>query len=154
MVAIVSSVKHRKKAARVLVTLAVQAWGIKFPGCKIDDCAVICLFFKPEPPTTTSSKPKHHPPRRDKAVPCISVSTKSGDLNAAAPAPTNEDEEWNALEGVNRVNSLIEIPRVKNKDEKKEFEGLEVSSAVSVPTDVHMPTTTTAPPPPPDDHKK
>ncbi|XP_027349094.1 probable protein phosphatase 2C 33 isoform X2 [Abrus precatorius] len=32
-------------AARTLVESAVQAWRTKFPFCKVDDCAAVCLFF-------------------------------------------------------------------------------------------------------------
>lgn len=32
-------------AARVLVESAVKAWRTKFPFCKVDDCAVVSLFF-------------------------------------------------------------------------------------------------------------
>ncbi|RDX97836.1 putative protein phosphatase 2C 33, partial [Mucuna pruriens] len=35
----------RSTAARVLVESAVQAWRTKFPFCKVDDCAAVCLFF-------------------------------------------------------------------------------------------------------------
>ena len=32
-------------AARALVESAVRAWKTKFPFCKVDDCAAVCLFF-------------------------------------------------------------------------------------------------------------
>uniref|UniRef100_A0A0R0IY93 PPM-type phosphatase domain-containing protein n=1 Tax=Glycine max TaxID=3847 RepID=A0A0R0IY93_SOYBN len=35
----------RSSAARALVESAVQAWKTKFPFCKVDDCAAVCLFF-------------------------------------------------------------------------------------------------------------
>ncbi|KAJ1435473.1 PPM-type phosphatase domain [Sesbania bispinosa] len=35
----------RSTAARKLVESAVQAWRTKFPFCKVDDCAAVCLFF-------------------------------------------------------------------------------------------------------------
>lgn len=35
----------RSSAARTLVEYAVKAWKTKFPFCKVDDCAVVCLFF-------------------------------------------------------------------------------------------------------------
>lgn len=37
----------RSSAARVLVDSAVKAWRTKFPFCKVDDCAAVCLFFDP-----------------------------------------------------------------------------------------------------------
>ncbi|MCH95901.1 putative protein phosphatase 2C 33-like, partial [Trifolium medium] len=36
----------RSIAARVLVESAVRAWRAKFPFCKVDDCAAVCLFLK------------------------------------------------------------------------------------------------------------
>ncbi|GMJ03272.1 hypothetical protein like AT5G01700 [Hibiscus trionum] len=50
VVQIVASVKRQSIAAKVLVYYAVQAWRTKYPGSKVDDCAVICLFFKKRPP--------------------------------------------------------------------------------------------------------
>ncbi|CAJ1838780.1 unnamed protein product [Sphenostylis stenocarpa] len=38
----------RSTAARALVESAVQAWRTKFPFCKVDDCAAVCLFFDPD----------------------------------------------------------------------------------------------------------
>ncbi|CAA2956939.1 probable phosphatase 2C 65 [Olea europaea subsp. europaea] len=43
---IVASTKKRSLAAKLLVDQAVRAWRYKYPSAKIDDCAVICLFFK------------------------------------------------------------------------------------------------------------
>ncbi|XP_072071704.1 probable protein phosphatase 2C 33 isoform X1 [Arachis hypogaea] len=34
----------RPSAARSLVESAVKAWRMKFPLCKVDDCAAVCLF--------------------------------------------------------------------------------------------------------------
>ncbi|KAK7273143.1 hypothetical protein RIF29_14189 [Crotalaria pallida] len=35
----------QSSAARTLVESAVKAWKTKYPFCKIDDCAAVCLFF-------------------------------------------------------------------------------------------------------------
>jgi serine/threonine protein phosphatase PrpC len=35
----------RSTAARVLVESAVRSWRAKFPFCKVDDCAAVCLFL-------------------------------------------------------------------------------------------------------------
>ncbi|RAL52046.1 hypothetical protein DM860_016544 [Cuscuta australis] len=51
----VASVRKRSMAARVLVERAVRAWKHKYPCSKVDDCAVICLFFKCPRPTLTKS---------------------------------------------------------------------------------------------------
>ncbi|CAA6654686.1 unnamed protein product [Spirodela intermedia] len=49
VVKIVSSARRRSEAAKKLVKKAVRAWEIKHPMSRIDDCAVVCLFLKPEP---------------------------------------------------------------------------------------------------------
>ncbi|KAE8692794.1 putative protein phosphatase 2C 73 [Hibiscus syriacus] len=55
VIQIVSSVKRQSIAAKVLVYYAVQAWRTKYPGSKVNDCAVICLFLKKRPPPTANS---------------------------------------------------------------------------------------------------
>lgn len=55
VIQIVSSASRRSIAARLLVAHAVRAWRCKFPKAKIDDCAVVCLFFKREVPHLTKS---------------------------------------------------------------------------------------------------
>ncbi|KAK1398139.1 PPM-type phosphatase domain-containing protein [Heracleum sosnowskyi] len=55
VIQIVSSASKRSIAARLLVAHAVRAWRYKFPKAKIDDCAVVCLFFKRERPYLTKS---------------------------------------------------------------------------------------------------
>lgn len=44
VVSIVASAP-RSCAARTLVESAVQAWRMKLPTAKVDDCSVVCLFF-------------------------------------------------------------------------------------------------------------
>ncbi|KAG7033746.1 putative protein phosphatase 2C 73, partial [Cucurbita argyrosperma subsp. argyrosperma] len=46
---IVASAKNRSTAAKLVVKLAVREWKRRFPGSMIDDCAVICVFFKNPP---------------------------------------------------------------------------------------------------------
>jgi len=55
VVRIVASAKKRSLAAKLLVDQAVRAWRYKYPSAKIDDCAVICLFFKRPRPLLTKS---------------------------------------------------------------------------------------------------
>lgn len=55
VIRIVSSASKRSISARLLVAHAVRAWRYKFPKAKIDDCAVVCLFFKREIPHLTKS---------------------------------------------------------------------------------------------------
>ena len=35
----------RSSAARTVVESAVRTWRMKYPTAKVDDCAVVCLFF-------------------------------------------------------------------------------------------------------------
>ncbi|KAK6152547.1 hypothetical protein DH2020_015182 [Rehmannia glutinosa] len=55
VVKIVASARKRSMAAKLLIDEAVRAWRYKFPCAKIDDCAVICLFFKRQRPLLTKS---------------------------------------------------------------------------------------------------
>ncbi|WOH07957.1 hypothetical protein DCAR_0727392 [Daucus carota subsp. sativus] len=45
VVDIVASVPLHSQAAQALVESAVHAWKDKYPTSKVDDCAVVCLFF-------------------------------------------------------------------------------------------------------------
>ncbi|XP_044464530.1 probable protein phosphatase 2C 33 isoform X2 [Mangifera indica] len=45
----------RSSAARALVESAVQAWRYKHPTSKVDDCAVVCLFFNPSSDSCSTS---------------------------------------------------------------------------------------------------
>ncbi|KAI5082238.1 hypothetical protein GOP47_0001981 [Adiantum capillus-veneris] len=51
-VEVVACAPSRVTAARLLVETAVRAWRLKYPTSKVDDCAVICLFFHQEASTT------------------------------------------------------------------------------------------------------
>ncbi|KAL0333163.1 UNVERIFIED_CONTAM: putative protein phosphatase 2C 33 [Sesamum angustifolium] len=56
VVTIVASARKRCMAAKLLTEKAVRAWRYKFPCAKIDDCAVICLYFKRQRPVLTKSE--------------------------------------------------------------------------------------------------
>ncbi|CAN0927892.1 Probable protein phosphatase 2C 65 [Linum grandiflorum] len=43
---IVASARQRSMAAKLLIKYAVRLWRTRHPGCRIDDCAVVCLFLK------------------------------------------------------------------------------------------------------------
>ncbi|KAK6118236.1 hypothetical protein DH2020_048022 [Rehmannia glutinosa] len=55
VIKIVASSKKRSMAAKLLVEQAIWAWRYKYPRAKIDDCAVVCLFFKNQRPLLTKS---------------------------------------------------------------------------------------------------
>ncbi|KAK4483815.1 hypothetical protein RD792_011022 [Penstemon davidsonii] len=55
VVKIVASARKRSLAAKLLIEKAVRAWRYKYPCARIDDCAVVCLFFKRPRPLLTKS---------------------------------------------------------------------------------------------------
>ncbi|KAL3356988.1 hypothetical protein AABB24_017580 [Solanum stoloniferum] len=55
VIRIVSTTRKRSMAAKTLVECAVRAWKYKYPRAKIDDCGVVCLFFKRQKPLLTKS---------------------------------------------------------------------------------------------------
>ncbi|PKA50490.1 putative protein phosphatase 2C 66 [Apostasia shenzhenica] len=131
VVDIVSSAPTRAVAARELVECAVRAWQLKFPTSKIDDCAAVCLFLDPPPSsfldqelveTDKNSRkirsseeivPLSEEPKEEK-VHHHRQSTRS----LAECISNAEDDEWSALEGVTRVNSLLNLPRSLSSDEQ------------------------------------
>nr|XP_043622087.1 probable protein phosphatase 2C 66 [Erigeron canadensis] len=145
---VVAAAPSRSTASRALVDCATRAWRLKYPTSKNDDCAAVCLFLDQTPVSTspkieskepdtsiapsdeTISMPtfEHSGTVRDSSeiVPCdepavgkvpdkgVGASTRS----LAECISTAEEEEWSALEGVTRVNSLLSIPRFLSGDKK------------------------------------
>ncbi|KAF9599259.1 hypothetical protein IFM89_036557 [Coptis chinensis] len=114
VVKIVASARKRSMAARLLVEHAVQAWKTKYPNCKNDDCAVVCLFLKcPSSIVNANSVLKDG-----------SVHTDTGFdiINTAQETRATDDlkEEWSALGGVSRVNTVLNVPRFSNCDSRRE----------------------------------
>ncbi|KAJ4772116.1 Protein phosphatase 2C family protein [Rhynchospora pubera] len=101
-VKIVSSTKNRSKAAKKLVKCAAKAWKHNHPASKIDDCAVICIFLK-ELSSANSSAISHG---KSFAKSLSSGIVEEADNNNAL------NEEYSALEGVSRANSILKLPRV------------------------------------------
>lgn len=146
VVEIVASVPARAYAARALVESAVRAWRCKYPTSKVDDCAVVCLFFDSNPNNlstafTSESKEKlFSMGQNNKGNEEEDPSTPSG-LNRSGTVRTGKDlageenkeetsipeetqtgmeKDWSALEGVSRVNTLLTLPRlVPEKEEKR-----------------------------------
>ncbi|KAI3769064.1 hypothetical protein L6452_00160 [Arctium lappa] len=141
VVDIVAAAPSRSTAARALVDCATRAWRLKYPTSKNDDCAAVCLFLdqKSEPdsqkteikepdtsivphePTTNPTVLEHSGTVKDSSeiVPFVEPPEDKlpekgvgGSKRSLAECITStEDEEWSALEGVTRVNSLLSIPR-------------------------------------------
>ncbi|CAJ2660453.1 unnamed protein product [Trifolium pratense] len=140
VVEIVSSAPNRSSAARVIVESAAREWKHKYPTSKMDDCAVVCLFLDGKinseesdcdeqcyssatiqnnnnlsNPVESDEGQKSEPSLRrnytvrsseeiEKCVGGESVDVEDG-------TSTAEDQNWLALEGVTRVNSLVQLPR-------------------------------------------
>ncbi|KAK1274424.1 putative protein phosphatase 2C 66 [Acorus gramineus] len=143
VVDIVTSAPSRATAARALVDCAVRAWRLKYPTSKSDDCAVVCLFLNPptvsshavetlsetpkDPAETVTERPVSDPLQShddEEIVPATEPRAEKleercqSTRSLAECISTKEEEEWSALEGVTRVNSLLNLPRFLSSDKK------------------------------------
>lgn len=135
VVDIIASAPSRSTAARALVETAVRAWRMKYPTSKVDDCAVVCLFLDSDTNNLSSAsndKDKEQPTQAEEAH----VKTEKEDADGpnglsragtvrtdnGIPVDTSKEEDnakdedmwiedWSALEGVTRVNTLLNLPR-------------------------------------------
>ncbi|XP_043703468.1 probable protein phosphatase 2C 33 [Telopea speciosissima] len=142
VVDIVASVPARSTAARALVESAVRAWKYKYPTSKIDDCAVVCLFLNSNSNNSSSlTKVKEqsaafhlYESSHEKQQPQSSDGlSRSATVRAGPEIQPDEEEEdtaneatklmgieeWSALEGVSRVNTLLTLPRFIAGNEDK-----------------------------------
>ncbi|WVZ08853.1 hypothetical protein V8G54_022199 [Vigna mungo] len=149
VVDIVAATSRRASAARALVESAVRAWRYKYPTSKVDDCAVVCLFLdsashkvcsasiaksKEQPGSAVQVHNGHNGDRGDVSAPTglarsgtCRESDESDDTNKnEEEKETREEEidpeseiEWSALEGVSRVNTLLNLPRFEPEKEDK-----------------------------------
>ncbi|MFQ6670971.1 hypothetical protein Gotur_035668 [Gossypium turneri] len=129
-------------AARTLVQTAVRAWRYKYPTSKVDDCAVVCLFLDSNLSNlsyASNTKEKvqltsmDHINNETENVDSLNVLTS---LNWSGTVRTDKEEdsskfkqeevnselglEWSALEGVSRVDTLLNLPRfVPGKEDEK-----------------------------------
>ncbi|CAH2067916.1 unnamed protein product [Thlaspi arvense] len=131
---IVASAPSRSTAARALVDTAVRSWRIKYPTSKNDDCTVVCLFLQDSSVAMEVSINVVNGSHKDDSIESVSVSNKEEDeivpvkdeitpkscetekkmmtmTLAECISVAQDDEEWSALEGLTRVNSLLSIPR-------------------------------------------
>lgn len=130
VVNIVAAAPTRSTAARAVVETAVRAWKMKYPTSKIDDCAVVCLFLDSNTNDVSSAlmtKEKEQLAsaeqaqaqakkedangsivRTDKLM--VQESSKDDEYDAAEDEMLLED--YSALEGVTRVNTLLNLPRL------------------------------------------
>ncbi|KAL6002839.1 hypothetical protein ACLOJK_023061 [Asimina triloba] len=128
VVDIVASAPVRSSASRVLVETAVRAWRCKYPTSKVDDCAVVCLFLDSD---SSNLKMKEISEKLEDPSNNPVMTEQSADIQACHEilpeaagqkqvVPTDEPvDEWSALEGVSRVNTLLTLPRfVAGEDPK------------------------------------
>ncbi|XP_043720430.1 probable protein phosphatase 2C 33 [Telopea speciosissima] len=149
VVDIVASTPIRSTAARALVESAVRAWKFKYPTSKIDDCAVVCLFLDSNSDNSSPSFSKaksqstsfnQHECSHEKQEPqSLGGLNRSGTVRAGPEIQPEEQEEeetlneatrltgigedWSALEGVSRVNTLLTLPRFIAGPEDKRHTG-------------------------------
>ncbi|KAL8196637.1 hypothetical protein R6Q57_024932 [Mikania cordata] len=133
VIEIVSSASTRSSAARNLVDSAAREWKTKYPTSKMDDCAVICLFLDGRMDSESDCE--------DQGFSSATLAGESDDghnyepslqrnctVRAADAEENNDgltmvgDEEtavgWSGLEGVTRVNSLVQLPRFSEETPK------------------------------------
>ncbi|WOK96686.1 putative protein phosphatase 2C 73 [Canna indica] len=116
---IVSSAPKRSEAAKLVVNRAVRAWRKQHPTSKIDDCTVICLFLKPPLPVAALNDPKNRARSESTDLSCpesfrtarSEVSSDLSESEVPGAEAASSQQEWTALQGVCRSNSLIKIPR-------------------------------------------
>ncbi|KAL0921266.1 hypothetical protein M5K25_008323 [Dendrobium thyrsiflorum] len=125
VVDIVASTPAQSSAARSLVNHAVRAWRFKYPTSKVDDCAVVCLFLNNDEPDIKEPSMESLDTSGDKLEPstlnnCENVRTSvdenssitdDGSLSDSQLPSTTESEDWSALEGVTRANTMLTLPR-------------------------------------------
>ncbi|KAJ4874400.1 putative protein phosphatase 2C 18 [Raphanus sativus] len=130
---IVASAPSRSTAARALVDTAVRSWRIKYPTSKNDDCTVVCLFLHDSSVASNVIKASQ---KEEDPIESVNISNKEEEEGeivqvkeesmpkscgteskmmtmtlAECISVAQDDEEWSALEGLTRVNSLLSIPR-------------------------------------------
>ncbi|KAE8730320.1 putative protein phosphatase 2C 1 [Hibiscus syriacus] len=119
VIEIVSSAPTQSSAARSLVDSAAREWKLKYSTSKMDDCAVVCLFLDGK----MESESDHEEqgvffcnPSKNFTVRTSEESDSYGrmvpaELEGNALTVSTEDQNWSGLEGVTRVNSLVQLPR-------------------------------------------
>ncbi|XP_054815229.1 probable protein phosphatase 2C 33 [Prosopis cineraria] len=137
---IIAASPARSSAARALVESAVRAWRYKYPTSKVDDCAVVCLFLDSDSPKLSSAShinSKEQPslgnqidPDGGEDLSGPTVLGRSGTCRASNEEASKEmdaelEKEWSALEGVSRVNTLLNLPRfVPGEEDDKAAAGM------------------------------
>lgn len=108
---IVASAPRRSKAAKMVVRHAVATWRYKYPNAKIDDCAVICLFFNEPPPLTNSPTNRNNTRQKKQPLsPHGSKPNRTEDtetcLDDGKSSIIDLGQELNGFGGLSRANSV------------------------------------------------
>ncbi|KAJ4876505.1 putative protein phosphatase 2C 52 [Raphanus sativus] len=137
VVDIVAAASSRASAARILVNSAAREWKLKYPTSKMDDCAVVCLFLDGKMDSESdydeqgfsSATNAVESDDGQRSEPCLlqrnfTVRSSSDQENETCGNNVNTDDNteaedergvgdqnWLGLEGVTRVNSLVQLPR-------------------------------------------
>ncbi|XP_060187176.1 probable protein phosphatase 2C 52 [Lycium barbarum] len=139
VVEIVSSSPTRASAARILVDSAAREWKTKYPTSKMDDCAVVCLFLDGKMDSESDNEDQcfssatlqsnhsgnavesddgqNSEPSLQRNFTVRSAEENDTYKRIVAEVEANqengatEDQNWLGLEGVTRVNSLVQLPR-------------------------------------------
>ncbi|KAL0812385.1 hypothetical protein Bca101_068828 [Brassica carinata] len=129
VVEVVASAPRRASAARLVVDAAAREWKLKYPTSKMDDCAVVCLFLDEKMDSDPSDYEEQgyyssatnavEEPEESQvnAEPCLQ-------RNVTVRASTEKEKKsegeqnWSGLEGVTRVNSLVQLPRFSGEETK------------------------------------
>ncbi|CAN4117510.1 unnamed protein product [Withania somnifera] len=144
VVDIVSSASTRSSAARVLVDSAASEWKVKYPTSKMDDCAVVCLFLDGKMDLESDNEEEEHissaalqsnhsgnaavsddghnsEPSLQRNTTVRSAEENNVYKEVVAEAEADQEtavtveQKWSGLEGVTRVNSLVQLPRFSDE---------------------------------------
>ncbi|CAN6981284.1 unnamed protein product [Brassica oleracea var. botrytis] len=134
---VASAAPSRSSAARAVVESAVRAWRYKYPTSKVDDCAAVCLYLDSNN-TNAISTASSISKLADEELETASANDdesglsglgRSGSVRTSKEIALDENEaerlikeeednmdtehgtEYSALEGVARVNTLLNLPR-------------------------------------------
>ena len=116
---------RRALAARALVESAVRSWRYKYPTSKVDDCAVVCLFLDSDSDShkvcsaSNVIKSKEQPSSGTCRENNEDNNNNSEEESKEEEIDTDAEIEWSALEGVSRVNTLLNLPRFEPDKEDK-----------------------------------
>lgn len=109
VIRIITTSKRRSTAAKLLVHHAVKAWKSKYPGSKVDDCTVICLFLKNQPPTYSTELVNEMSPS----------DVNSSQLDSSSRTITSETDNESAISKLTVIRSKKELGVVEGQSRTK-----------------------------------